>query len=68
MVREDHHRRLRVSYVPEFHLAVVTAARQVVLLVRVEIQLSHKLPVGVLYGVHLSVVRRRWVGAEIERK
>lgn len=44
--------------VPELHLAVVAAARQVVLLVGVEVHVPHQLPVGVLDAVNLAGAER----------
>lgn len=44
-----------VSHVPEFDLTVVPAAGQVVLLVGVEVQVSHQLPMGILNAVDLTV-------------
>ena len=43
-----------ISGVPELDLAVVPAAGEVVLLVGVEVQVPHQLPVGVLYAVDLT--------------
>ena len=50
---------LDVAHVPEAHLAVVPAAGQVVLPVGVEVQVSHQLPMGVLYAVDLTGERER---------
>lgn len=52
------HGRGGAARVPELHLAVVTAARQVVLLVGVEVHVPHQLPVGVLDAVNLAGAER----------
>lgn len=43
-----------VSHVPKFDLAVVPTAGQVVLFVGIEIKVSNKLPMSILYTVDLT--------------
>lgn len=40
--------------VPELHLAVVSTAGQVVLLIGIEVKVAHQLSVGILYAVYLA--------------
>ncbi len=47
-------RLLNVADVPELDLAVISAASQVVLAVGVEVQVTHQLPVSILYTVDLT--------------
>lgn len=47
-----------VPHIPEFDLTVVPAAGQVVLLVGIEVQVSHQLPVGIFNAVDLTVWER----------
>lgn len=48
-------RLIDVPHIPEFDLTVVPTAGQVVLLVGVEVQVSHQLPMGILDAVDLTV-------------
>lgn len=45
---------LDVADVPELDLAVISTAGQVVLTVGVEVQVTHQLPMSVLYAVNLT--------------
>lgn len=48
------HRLGDIPCVPELHLAVISAAGEVILLVGVEVEVTHQLPMSVLYAVYLA--------------
>ena len=58
MIRQYNERLVSASDVPEPRLTVVPTAGQVVLLVGVEVQVSHLLAVGALNVVNLPVTQR----------
>jgi len=53
VVRENFERLINVPDVPEFDLAVIPTADQVVLLVGVEVHISNQLTMGILYHIGL---------------
>lgn len=55
------HRLRDIPCVPELHLAVISAAGEVILLVGVEVEVTHQLPMSVLDAVYLAGGRRAHV-------
>lgn len=54
MLLQGLHRLGDIPCVPELHLAVISAAGEVILLVGVEVEVTYQLPVSILYAVYLA--------------
>lgn len=62
------HRLLNIADIPELDLAVVSAARQVVLTVWIKVQVTHQLAMSIFYTVDLTEKKEDKQGDKKRRK